>query len=236
MGVENTDILNMLSFLLTICTCFGVLLVILGVFQLVTGIMSEDESKIPHGMTNMIVGTGCIISRPVVKVLTNSLSNTLSNTLDTMKNATDELFNENPTASETPVPITNTTNTTVDTTMPSLVETDYSGIFIKTLIIGGVILVIAVLGYVIYKFLIPYIEHCIANKNAKEMEQALYEKHLKNATLSELAADELRKSKEQLNTFEANYDPEMEELINKYKTAPKKSAIVARKNAMQKGE
>lgn len=211
------EILSIINFCTTVIQYLGLIIIIGAIIHFTLSIRDDDSESKHRSVINLMTGSMLLATKAITKVMVSLLG------IDE-KGIDENLIEEIP----TDVP------TTSD--MPSLVQPDYSGIFIKALIIGGVILLVAVSGYMIITYLIPFIKQKIDDKEKAKLEEAKHETYLKTATLGELATDYLRQNKTQLEPLNTYYDPEMEALIEKYKVAPKKSAIVARKNAMQKGE
>lgn len=205
--MEFSSIINLCT---TIIQYMGLICIIGAIIYLILSIRDDDAEGKHRSMINLVMG----IMLLTTKVIANSMLSLLR--IDE-KGLDENLIEEIP----TDVPETSD--------MPSLVQPDYSGILIKTLIIGGVILLVAVFGYMIITYLIPFIKQKIDDKEKAKLEEAQHESYLKTATLSELATDYLRQNKTQLEPLNTYYDPEMEALIEKYKVAPKKSTIVAKK-------
>lgn len=204
------EFLSIINFCTTIIQYLGLIYLIGAIIYLILSIRDDDAEGKHRSMINLVMG----IMLLTTKVIANSMLSLLR--IDE-KGLDENLIEEIP----TDVPETSD--------MPSLVQPDYSGILIKTLIIGGVILLVAVSGYMIITYLIPFIKQKIDDKEKAKLEEAQHESYLKTATLSELATDYFRQNKTQLEPLNTYYDPEMEALIEKYKVAPKKSTIVAKK-------
>lgn len=204
------EFLSIINFCTTIIQYLGLIITIGAMIHLILSIKDDNSESKQISCRNLGMGIMLLTTKAITTVMVSLLG---IDEKGTDENLIEEIPTETPTTSD----------------MPSLVQPDYSGIFIKALIIGGVILLIAVSGYMIITYLIPFIKQKIDDKEKAKLEEAKHETYLKTATLSELATDYLRQNKTQLEPLNTYYDPEMEALIEKYKVAPKKSTIVAKK-------
>lgn len=186
----------MLNVISTCLGCLGVIIVVIGFFNMLGSILNDDESGVSSGVGNCIVGTILISSRFIFSILISILRTE---------------YNTSQTDSESTTEATENIGNSVSDVL--------TNIPVKGILIGLGIFIVIVIAIIV-------IGNIIRKNNEKRKTEKEKMEHVLKTSLSDLVNEELEKADYANNNSQnlrTDFDEYVDSLAKKYDTEKQKS-------------